>query len=168
MKKMRIFLYLLLSCIILSLDVSTKWYTKNYIPFMSNWNSAYPHEGVPVFENILGINFSLNYIINTGAAWGIFSDYTTGLLITRLLCVIGIIVYIVLHWKKETAKLPLIFILAGAIGNIIDLAFYGYVVDMFHWTFWGYHFPVFNIADISVCIGTILLFWETWNTKSNT
>ena len=50
-------------------------------------------------------------------------------------------------------------ILAGAISNVIDTFVYGHVVDMIHFTFWGYDYAVFNLADSAVCLG---VFWWGW------
>jgi len=53
-------------------------------------------------------------------------------------------------------------VIAGAIGNAIDRIVYQYVVDFIHWFYQGYHFPHFNIADISIFIGATLLFAEAF------
>ena len=51
---------------------------------------------------------------------------------------------------------------AGAIGNAVDRLIYGYVVDFIHWFYQSYHFPHFNIADISIFIGAMLLIAEAF------
>ena len=53
-------------------------------------------------------------------------------------------------------RIALVLIGGGAIGNLIDRAFRGYVVDMLHFIFWGRDFAVFNFADALVVCGTIL------------
>ena len=52
-------------------------------------------------------------------------------------------------------RVSLVMVLSGAIGNIIDRLFRGYVVDFFEFTF--FEWPVFNVADIYVVVGVILL-----------
>ncbi|MBT3798285.1 MAG: lipoprotein signal peptidase, partial [Porticoccaceae bacterium] len=53
-------------------------------------------------------------------------------------------------------------ILGGALGNLYDRAFLGYVVDFldFHWS--GMHFPAFNVADIGITVGALLLIFDTF------
>ena len=98
------------------------------------------------------------FVENRGAAFGIFSGKTW------LLLAISIIICAVLVWAmtkmpktKEYRKLRVTFvlILSGAVGNIIDWALRGYVVDFFEFTF--IKWPVFNMADIYVVVGTIVM-----------
>ena len=98
------------------------------------------------------------FVENRGAAFGIFGGKTW------LLLVISIIICAVLVWAmtkmpktKEYRKLRVTFvlILSGAVGNIIDRALRGYVVDFFEFTF--IKWPVFNMADIYVVVGTIVM-----------
>ena len=107
----------------------------------------------------------LTYTQNTGAAFSFFSG------MTWLLTVISLVVSIalaVMLWKRDfpgkMGNLALTLILAGAVGNLIDRLFLGFVTDMFATTF--INFAVFNIADICVCCGGallgayVVLFWE--------
>ena len=107
----------------------------------------------------------LTYTQNTGAAFSFFSG------MTWLLTVISLVVSIalaVMLWKRDfpgkMGNLALTLILAGAVGNLIDRLFFGFVTDMFATTF--INFAVFNIADICVCCGGallgayVVLFWE--------
>ena len=98
------------------------------------------------------------FVENRGAAFGIFSGKTW------LLLVISIIICAVLVWamtkmpktkEYRLVKVALTLILSGAVGNIIDRALRGYVVDFFEFTF--IKWPVFNMADIYVVVGTIVM-----------
>ena len=95
---------------------------------------------------------NLTYIHNTGAAFGIMEG-------ARILFVIFNIILIAAvwwAWKKNWMgryKLSVSLIIAGAMGNCIDRVFRGYVVDFIDFTYW----PIFNIADIAIVCGTILL-----------
>jgi|SRR3989344_3550152 len=88
---------------------------------------------------------------NYGAAFGILQGYTTFLIIMSL-AIIAICFY---YYKYKELKLGLSFILAGAISNLIDRIFLGYVRDFIDLKF----FPVFNLADSFNVIGVILLIY---------
>jgi signal peptidase II len=64
------------------------------------------------------------------------------------------------HAGQKLFSFALACILGGAIGNVIDRVFYGYVVDFldFHWL--GWHFPAFNVADSAITIGAIGLILD--------
>ncbi len=99
----------------------------------------------------------LIYIKNTGAAFGILS----GNIILLITITIFFIYYIVKELKNKSNKklsiISYILILSGAIGNLIDRVFRGYVVDFISFTIFGREMAVFNIADSYITIGVILL-----------
>lgn len=119
---------------------------------------VYPYGGIGVFKNFLGIEFSISHTTNHGAAWGLFHQFPNALLGVRLVLSGALLVYLFLNIQSFIA-LPLIFILAGAIGNILDLFVYGHVVDFIHFVLWGYDYPVFNFADCFIFVGvfTVIL-----------
>lgn len=94
--------------------------------------------------------FQINYVPNTGAAFGMMQN-GNWLLIFVMLAIMG---YIVKNWKELCAygalvKWGCVFILAGAIGNLYDRITLGYVVDFLDFLVW----PVFNVADSFITIG---------------
>ena len=98
------------------------------------------------------------FVENRGAAFGIFSGKTWLLLaVSILICAVLIWAVIKMPITKEYGKLrpTLVLILAGAAGNIIDRAVRGYVIDFFEFTF--IKWPVFNMADIYVVVGTVIM-----------
>lgn len=104
-----------------------------------------------LIPNILRITF----VKNTGCAFSFLSDYTLYLAIaSAVICVAIIVLIIVCRWSGF-GKLSLGFILGGAIGNLIDRFVIGYVVDMIEPRF--VRFAVFNVADIFVTVGAIML-----------
>tara|TARA_B100000242_G_C42983780_1_gene456589 strand:- start:37 stop:516 length:480 start_codon:yes stop_codon:yes gene_type:complete len=114
------------------------------------------------FNIMPGIDFLLVY--NPGAAFGILSDQP-GWQRWFLILVSIFISAILVFWIKRTAETSKIesfsitFILAGAIGNLLDRLMYGYVIDFIH-LFWGdISWPNFNIADSSITIGAILFIY---------
>ncbi len=158
-------LTLLIVIMICIFDLLTKWATVLWIPEMGPFDQFYPYGGVPVFRNFLGIEFSLGHIHNEGAAWGIFGEFSTYLLLVRMIFVCGLIVYL-LYWRYPAAYYyPLTLVIAGALGNILDFLLYGHVIDMFHFVLWGWDYPLFNIADSSIFVGMIWLILHMLFTK---
>lgn len=126
---------------------------------------SYPYGGIPVFQDFGGIQFSLVHTINKGAAWGVFSDYQWVLLGVRIVLIGALTAYI--FYCSAIYVLPLSLILAGALGNVIDTFLYGHVIDMFKFVLWGYHYPVFNIADMAITCGIAWLFVVSWYEKKS-
>lgn len=108
-------------------------------------------------EKILIDNFfKFIYIRNTGAAFGILSGNIVFLIGISLL----LIFYIVKEMKKNIdnnlSLLSFSLILGGAVGNLIDRIFRGYVVDYIDITRL-FDYPIFNFADICIVVGVILV-----------
>lgn len=137
-----------LAIIVLIVDILTKFLTVYHIP-LSNFS------GIPVFKDLFGISFSLVHATNKGAAWGIFSEWQQELLYFRIFLIICLLIYLLFFNKKKAYGLPLALIAAGALGNVLDYFLYGHVIDMFYFNFWGYEYPVFNVADSAIFIGII-------------
>lgn len=105
-----------------------------------------------IWPNVL----SLTYIKNDGAAWSSFSGQQWFFLI---LTPTVLVVALWFLWKKMAQNwyfIGLTLIIAGALGNFIDRIRQGFVVDMFQTEF--INFPIFNIADILLSVGFVLLF----------
>ena len=127
----------------------------------------FPFGGVSVFQNLLGIDFCIHHVTNRGAAWGIGSGLQDVLLIVRIAVIMGLVVYLRLSSKAKEYRYPLMMIIAGGLGNILDYFIYGHVIDMFHLFFWGYSYPVFNIADASIFLGIVWLLLHSFTRKKN-
>ena len=109
-----------------------------------------PGEHVPFIPYIL----DLTYVENTGAAFSICEGHTWALALVSL--VMSVVLAVALFknlFHHPLGKLTLTLLLAGAVGNLIDRAFRGFVVDMFHVLFM--RFAVFNVADVCVVVGGI-------------
>lgn len=145
---------------ILFLDLLSKYLTQHYLPLIYSQPEIYPYGGIGVFKNFLGIEFSITHAINFGAAWNILNQYQIFLLVFRIFLVAGLAVYVFFFNKTSSQVIPLVFIIAGALGNIVDYFLYGHVVDMFHFVFWGYRYPVFNVADSAITLGIIGIFLQ--------
>ena len=102
--------------------------------------------------------FQLRYLENRGAAFGMMQGQQTFFVISALIAVAIITyVYFKLPWEKRFHPLRavVLFIAAGAVGNLIDRLVLGYVVDFFYFEL--IDFPIFNVADIYVTCATIIL-----------
>lgn len=138
---------------VLFFDQLSKWLTDHYLPMMNQSAPFYPYGGIGVFDNVLGIEFSISHLTNFGAAWGAFADFQVYLLALRIILIVALAYYTLLLNTQSGWVYPLALVMAGAIGNVIDYFMYGHVVDMIHFIFWGYDYPVFNLADSAVFIG---------------
>ena len=105
---------------------------------------------------VIGEYFKLTYVENTGAGMGVLEGYTWLLTLVTFLVVVAAIVYVVV--KRPTNRIfltSLIFLIGGAVGNLIDRIRINHVIDFLD--FGGLHFPyVFNIADCFITIGAII------------
>lgn len=103
--------------------------------------------------------FELTYLENQGAAFGIFKNKKI-LLIGATIAIVAFMIYYLLKNRdmNKWMKLSFILIISGAIGNLADRISKGFVVDFFHFYLGKvFDFPVFNVADICIVCGTILL-----------
>lgn len=109
------------------------------------------NQSIPVLDGI----FHITYIHNYGAAFSILQNKTMLLIGVQIIVITGILIYLIKKRKTEHSLLlmSLALIIAGGLGNLIDRAVKGYVVDFLDLRFW----PIFNIADISVCVGCGLM-----------
>ena len=134
-------IYAILAAVLVAVDQIVKYLVMTSIGF---------GEHVPFIPYIL----DLTYVENTGAAFSIFSKHTWALALVSL--VMSAVLALALWkglFKHPFGKLALTLLLAGAVGNLIDRACRGYVVDMFNVLFM--RFAVFNVADICVVVGGI-------------
>lgn len=101
--------------------------------------------------------FSLTYIENRGAAFGIFQGRTTILAIISILVLLVLLVAILSGRIKERFLIwAIALVLPGGFGNCIDRLARGFVVDYLDFSAL-FNFPVFNLADCCVVIGTMLI-----------
>lgn len=141
----------------LLLDVISKMAAIRWIEPL-HWGS-FPFGGIPIFSDFFGISFSLNLIVNTGAAWGLFAGNPGLLFMIRVAIISGLGLYLYSTQKHLIKSASVWLIATGAIGNAIDYLVYGHVIDFFHFVLWGYSFPIFNLADSYITLGVIgLLF----------
>ncbi len=104
--------------------------------------------------------------INRGISWSFFSSEST-VVFTLVSCIVGIFLFL-LSWyvtkRREEGccvwaeKL----IVIGGTANLLDRLYYGGVIDFIHVFYGGWSFPIFNIADICICVGVAAVLWQTF------
>ena len=133
--------YALLAAVLVAVDQLVKYLVLQNIPLGGH---------VPFIPHLV----ELTYVQNTGAAFALFEEHTWLLALVSLAMSVVLIIAL---WKgffrHPLGRLTLTLLLAGAVGNLIDRAFRGFVVDMFNLLFMN--FAVFNVADICVVVGGI-------------
>lgn len=136
-------LYFLLSAALVALDQAVKFLVRANIPLYTS---------VPFIPGVM----DLTYVRNTGAAFSLFSEHTW--ILTVLSAVMSALLAVGLGkkvFKGRAENILLAVILAGAVGNLIDRAAFGFVTDMFKTVF--IDFAVFNVADICLTCGCAAL-----------
>lgn len=130
-------------------------------------NNMFLYQSIPVIENV----FHFTYIHNTGAAFSLMAGFRGFLILLPFLMVVGVVAYMIVKRKNGHPLMmaSLAMIAGGGIANLIDRVFLGYVVDYLDFRV----FPIFNLADICVCVGCgllilyMLLFDGKENVKGN-
>lgn len=160
------FMVVYIGLIVLAIDFITKFLVAHFIPVMSYDSLWYPYGGIGIFNNLMGIEFSIVHVTNRGAAWSTLESHQDALLIIRTLLIFAMLAYLLFINKNKESVIPLVLIVSGAIGNVLDFFLYGHVVDMIYFIFWGHPYPVFNVADSAVTIGVLwLVLSSLWNSK---
>lgn len=105
--------------------------------------------------------FYFTYVHNKGMAWSLLEGRRWLFLLTTPLVLCGLIYFFTVTKKHEIlTRFGIVLVVGGALGNFIDRAIFGYVRDFIHFYIFNYDFPVFNIADIAVCLGIGLIILE--------
>ena len=135
-------IFIIISSVIF-LDQATKFLARKFLQL---------NNPVPLIKNF----FNLTLVHNRGAAFGMFQNQLFMFVLISIFAIALIICC--LRDKKNSLifKVSLSLILGGAIGNLIDRARFGFVIDFLDLRVW----PVFNLADSVITIAAILLIWE--------
>lgn len=140
--------WLWLSVIVIGLDQLTKYLASAGLQF---------HVPVPVMPSF---NWFLAH--NTGAAFSFLSD-AGGWQRWFFIGLAALVMVIIVFWLKKLDRsqawlaAALAMILGGAIGNVIDRIYHGYVIDFIQWYYQSYYWPSFNIADAAISVGAAIL-----------
>ena len=110
-------------------------------------------ESIPIINNF----FNVTFMKNTGAAFSFLEGNVPLIIIVTSIIIIFILRYIKITNPKRQEKIFYSLIIGGAFGNLIDRIVHGYVIDFLDFNLFGYNYPVFNIADISIVVGIFSL-----------
>ena len=152
-KKWQLFGFLVLT--VLGLDQATKLYVHTTFAL---------HESRPVIDNL----FALTYVRNAGAAFGMLAQQSETFLrlffpAVTALALVGLLTYFVRVPSQYVLRLwGLCLIISGALGNGLDRLWLGQVIDFIDVHWYAYHWPAFNVADSSICIGVGLLLLDSF------
>ena len=148
--KQHLGLMLLIVSAMIALDQLTKWLITS---------SMRLHESVSIIPDL----FSITYIRNSGAAFGILAGSHSGFRLVFFgitsalaLALLGTI-YVRLHHADWLGQVSVAAIFGGAVGNLIDRVRFGEVIDFLDFSLLGYHWPAFNVADAAITVGVCFL-----------
>ncbi|WP_435924953.1 signal peptidase II [Paenibacillus sp. DYY-L-2] len=143
-------IYFLIALIVFLVDQGTKYLIATGLSI---------GEQIPV----IGDFFLITSHRNTGAAFGILEGKRWFFIVITTVVVAGIVWYITKIKSSPNKLLPtaLSLVLGGAVGNFLDRAVSGEVVDFLQFNFGSYTFPIFNVADSCIVIGVALIVLDS-------
>lgn len=155
--------------IILIVDQISKWYvTEHFVrPGLSAGQGSgffewYLHtpERLPFYGQKITSYFNVVMAWNPGVSFSMFSQYggiTPYVLVAVALVIVGL--FSVWMWRSKTHFHGLCYalVIGGALGNVIDRLRFRAVIDFLDFHFYGYHWPAFNVADMSIVVGITML-----------
>ncbi len=150
--------YLWLSAVVLLLDQATKYWASLSLELY--------------FPNKITSFFNLTLMHNEGVAFSILADQS-GWQRYFIAVVASLIVLWLLYWlryNRSSLKLQntaLVLVIGGALGNIVDRIWLGYVVDFIELHYNGYYWPAFNVADSAIFLGAVLLIIDAFKNKES-
>lgn len=141
-----VLIYYAIALLIVLIDQVTKYLVVKYMDL---------GQSIPLWTDV----FHLTSHRNLGAAFGILQNQRLFFIIITIIVVIGILITLArLKGKQPLTSLALSLILGGAVGNFIDRATTGEVVDFLDFTL--INFPIFNVADSAITVGVILMLLD--------
>lgn len=109
---------------------------------------------------------SFDLVMNRGISWSLFhsASDTTFLVLTIMIIAIisGLLTHTIVRWYRGYTIIGEIMTLVGAISNLIDRLIYGGVIDFISFSYGTWSFPIFNIADCSIVLGVVIMFFYAY------
>jgi signal peptidase II len=147
--------YILIALLIVILDSIFKQWIFNHLELGSTLV-------ITSFLNIV-------HFQNTGAAFSFLSE-ASGWQRYFFMGISSIAIIMIIRLMRQRLKQPLLclaltFILGGAIGNLLDRSYYGFVIDFIYVHYDAYYWPAFNVADSFISIGVALILYDAFKNK---
>ena len=147
--------YIVIAFLIVILDLISKQWIFNHLDFGS--------------ALVITPFFNIVHFQNTGAAFSFLSE-ASGWQRYFFIFISLIAIVIIIRLMRERLKQPLLclalaFILGGAIGNLCDRSYYGFVIDFIYVHYEAYYWPAFNVADSFISIGVALILYDAFKNK---
>lgn len=140
---------------------------------LDQWSKLEVLKELELYQSVQITGFlNFTHVHNYGAAFSFLSD-SGGWQRWFFTAIALVVSAVILKWLSQTKRaqimLPVAFslILGGALGNVYDRLAYGYVVDFIDVYYQSYHWPAFNVADSSICLGAILLIIDMFKNKES-
>jgi len=138
---------ILLLLLLIILDLFTKQLIINYIQL---------HEFI-----VINFFIDLTHIHNFGVSFGLFSGYISFWVLALIgLLIVFFIYYLILTSNDKFEKIGLFIIIGGALSNILDRLIHGYVIDFISIHYNKFYWPAFNLADIYITIGILMIIFN--------
>lgn len=140
--------YWIMLIMAIATDQGSKWIVEQKVSLVDT---------IPLIKNV----FHLTYSRNTGAAFSILRNQQMLLIVVTSAVMIFLLLWLAKLTMQQgdyVLKTALVLVLAGGIGNLIDRIRLNYVIDFLDFRL--IHYPIFNVADCCIVIGTILLAWQ--------
>lgn len=149
------------------------WWLALLVLVMDQLSKQWVHHSMALYDSIQLLPFfNLTYVRNPGAAFSFLSD--AGGWQRWFFTVVALVITTVLSvWlarlgpKASKLSIGLSLIIGGALGNLIDRLWHGYVIDFFHLYYQNWHYPAFNIADSAIVVGAALLIWDSFSQREH-
>ena len=147
--------YIVIAFLIVILDLISKQWIFNHLDFGS--------------ALVITPFFNIVHFQNTGAAFSFLSE-ASGWQRYFFIVVSLIAIVIIIRLMRERLKQPLLclalaFVLGGALGNLCDRSYYGFVIDFIYVHYEAYYWPAFNVADSFISIGVALILYDVFKNK---
>ncbi|MGP1956609.1 MAG: signal peptidase II [Arsenophonus sp. NC-PE1-MAG3] len=145
--------WLWLTVVILIIDISSKQFILN---------------NFQLYESIsLMPYFNLAYVQNPGSAFSFLADKGGWqrwffAFVAIIICVVLIVIMYSQSVNKKLSNITYALIIGGALGNLYDRLVHGFVVDFIDFYVGNWHWATFNIADMAICVGAILIIFDNF------
>ena len=147
--------YIVIAFLIFILDFISKQWIFNHLDFGS--------------ALVITPFFNIVHFQNTGAAFSFLSEASGWqryfFIVVSLIAIVIIIRLIRERLKQPLLCLALAFVLGGALGNLCDRSYYGFVIDFIYVHYEAYYWPAFNVADSFISIGVALILYDAFKNK---